>query len=253
MEDGTVVGVEAIGADGTTYQVRGEKGVVLATGGFSGNPDMLREYNTLWPFTESSAIPTTNAFGHTGDGITMGLAAGGTVAAMDVQMPFPFADCQNSTDETTVGDDIDCVIVNKNGERFMNEVLDRFTMTEHIMEQPDEVMFMISDADTCRVNGEVNRYGHNLQRLIDQGQLYRADTIEELGEMIGCGGTALCHYRTLQRNRADWGRPRLRAHNVLEGEPHRESALLRKSPYVGYAHHGRRPCSRHQRRLQGSR
>ena len=90
-----------------------------------------------------------------------------------------------------MGDDIDCVIVNKNGERFMNEVLDRFTMTEFIMAQPTRPMFMISDADTCRVNGDVNRYGHSLQRLIDQGQLYRADTIEELGEMIGCGGAAL--------------------------------------------------------------
>ena len=39
----------------------------------------------------------------------MGLAAGGTVALMDTQMPFPFADCKNSTDETTVGDDVDCV------------------------------------------------------------------------------------------------------------------------------------------------
>lgn len=225
MEGGAVVGVEAVGGDGTTYRVRGEKGVVLATGGFSGNPDMLREYNTLWPFTESSVIPTTNAFGHTGDGITMGLAAGGTVAAMDVQMPFPFADCQNSTDETTVGDDIDCVIVNKNGERFMNEVLDRFTMTEHIMEQPDEVMFMISDADTCRVNGEVNRYGHNLQRLIDQGQLYRADTIEELGEMIGCGGTALAatieRYNEIARTGEDpdFGRTTFSEESPIENPP----------------------------------
>ena len=103
------MGAQATGPDGTTYRVRGEKGVILATGGFSGNPDMLREYNTMWPFKEGVDIPTTNAYGHTGDGITMGLAAGGTVALMDTQMPFPFADCKNSTDETTVGDDVDCV------------------------------------------------------------------------------------------------------------------------------------------------
>lgn len=225
IEDGTAVGVVGIGADGTTYHVRGAKGVVLATGGFSGNPDMLREYNTLWPFAENGPIPTTNAYGHTGDGITMGLAAGGTVAAMDVQMPFPFADCQNSTDETTVGDDIDCVIVNKNGERFMNEVLDRFTMTEFIMAQPDETMFMISDADTCRVNGDVNRYGHSLQRLIDQGQLYRADTIEELGEMIGCGGAALAatveRYNEIARTGEDpdFGRTTFSEESPIENPP----------------------------------
>lgn len=225
IENGTVTGVVATGPDGTTYRIRSERGVVLATGGFSGNPDMLREYNTLWPFEEGAAIPTTNAYGHTGDGITMGLAAGATVAAMDVQMPFPFADCQNSSDETTVGDDIDCVIVNKNGERFMNEVLDRFTMTEHIMAQPDQTMFMISDADTCRVNGDVNRYGHSLESLIDQGQLYRADTIEELGDMIGCGGAALAatidRYNEIARNGddPDFGRTTFSPESPIENPP----------------------------------
>lgn len=191
IEDGKVVGVMARGADGATYRARGKQGVVLATGGFSGSPDMLREYNTAWPFEEGANIPTTNCYGHTGDGIKMGLAAGGVVDLMDLQMPFPMADCQNSTDETTVGDDVDCVIVNKEGKRFMNEVLDRFTMTENIMAQTDQMMYMITDADTCRVEGDKNRYGHSLQRLIDQGQLYRADTIEGLAVAIGCDSTTL--------------------------------------------------------------
>ena len=191
VEDGRVTGVVAQAEDGTVYRVRGTQGVALATGGFSGNPDMLRAYNKIWSWPENSAIPTTNAYGHHGDGITMGLAVGAAVGNMHLQMPFPFADCKNATDETTVGDDIDCVIVNKEGKRFMNEVLDRYTMTENIMAQTDQMMFMISDQDTSRVNGDVNRYGHNLQSLIDQGQLYRADTIEELGEQIGCGGAAL--------------------------------------------------------------
>lgn len=225
IEDSTVVGAQATGPDGTTYRVRGEKGVILATGGFSGNPDMLREYNTMWPFKEGVDIPTTNAYGHTGDGITMGLAAGGTVALMDTQMPFPFADCKNSTDETTVGDDVDCVIVNKEGKRFMDEVKDRYTMTQHIMEQTDQQMFMISDADTCRVNGDVNRYGHSLQSLIDQGQLYRADTIEELGEQIGCGGAALKEtverYNEIARagEDPDFGRTTFSEESPIENPP----------------------------------
>ena len=225
IENGEVVGAVATGPDGTTYRVRGEKGVVLATGGFSGNPDMLREYNTMWPFKEGADIPTTNAYGHTGDGITMGLAAGGTVALMDTQMPFPFADCKNSTDETTVGDDIDCAIVNKEGKRFMDEVKDRYTMTQHIMEQTDQMMFMISDADTCRVNGDVNRYGHSLQSLIDQGQLYRADTIEELGEQIGCGGAALAatieRYNEICRagEDPDFGRTTFSEESPIENPP----------------------------------
>ena len=186
VEDGAVVGVKAQAADGTMYNARGDQGVILATGGFSGSPDMLRQYNTMWPFAEDEYIPTTNCYGHTGDGIAMGLAAGGAVSLMDVQMPFPMADCKNWADETTVGDDVECVIVNKEGKRFMNEVLDRYSMTEAIMAQTDQMMYMITDADTCRVNGDKNRYGHSLQGLVDQGQLFIADTLEELAEKMGC-------------------------------------------------------------------
>ncbi|WP_180326593.1 FAD-dependent oxidoreductase [Raoultibacter phocaeensis] len=224
-EGAQVTGVVAQGADGTTYRVTGAKGVILATGGFSGNPDMLREYNTQWDWDPKQIIPTTNAFGHTGDGITMALSVGAATAAMDTQMPFPFADCKNSTDETTVGDDIDCPIVNKEGKRFMNEVLDRFTMTEHIMAQPDQMMFMISDKDTCWIDGEVNRYGRNVENLINQGQLYRADTLEELAGLMGCDPTTFTaeieRYNEIARSGEDpdFGRTNFTEHSPIENPP----------------------------------
>ena len=224
-EGDTVIGVVAQGADGTTYRVVGEKGVVLATGGFSGNPAMLREYNTRWDWDPKQIIPTTNAFGHTGDGIAMALSVGGTAEAMDVQMPFPFADCKNSTDETTVGDDIDCPIVNKEGKRFMNEVLDRFTMTEHIMAQPDQMMFMISDKDTCWIDGEFNRYGRNVENLIGQGQLYRADTLEKLAGLMGVDAATFTaeieRYNDFARSGADtdFGRTNFTEHSPIENPP----------------------------------
>lgn len=184
-EGDKVIGITGVGPDGTTYNVTSKKGVVLATGGFSGSAEMLKKYNTSWPFDNMDVIPTTNTYGHTGDGINMALEIGAGVAAMDDQMPFPMADVKNSSDETTVGDDVDILMVNKNGERFMDEVRDRYSMTADIMKQPDQMMFMISDADTCRAEGELNRYGHKLQTLIDEGQLFAADTIEELGEKMG--------------------------------------------------------------------
>ena len=190
-EEAVYLEAKAQAEDGTTYEVRAAKGVVLATGGFSGSPEMLRQYNTMWPFEEGVDIPTTNTYGHTGDGINMALALGAGVALMDDQMPFPMADCKNSSDETTVGDDIDCMMINSEGVRFMDEVRDRYSMTADIMEQPGQMMYMITDADTCRVEGDLNRYGHKLESLINQGQLYVADTIEELAAQIGCEGSVL--------------------------------------------------------------
>ena len=220
-----VTGVEAIGEDGTTYRITAGQGVVLATGGYSGNPDMLREYSTIWHWDEDQYIPTTNCYGHEGDGIKMGLEVGCALANMELQMPFPFADCKNATDETTVGDDIDCVIVNKEGERFMNEVLDRYTMTENIMAQTDQMMYMITDVDTSRVEGDVNRYGRNLQNLIDQGQLYVADTLEELAEKIGCDPATLVatidRYNEIARagEDPDFGRTNFTEISPIENPP----------------------------------
>lgn len=220
-----VVGLKAVADDGTTYNVTSKKGVVLATGGFAGNPDMLREYNTIWPFEEGKDIPTTNTNGHTGDGIRMAQTLGAQTDLMDLQMPFPMADCKNSTDETTVGDDMDCIIVNKDGVRFMDEIQDRYTMTKHIMEQPDEMMYMITDADTCLVKGEVSRYDRNLQNLINQGQLFVADTIEELAEKMGCDPKALAdsiaRYNEFAKNGKDedFGRTWFSDHSVIENPP----------------------------------
>lgn len=190
-EGDKVAGFVAVAEDGTTYRVRASRGALLATGGFSGNPDMLREYNTLWPWDEGTTLMTTNVYGHHGDGIKLAQAEGAELALMDSLMMFPFADVKNGCDETTVGADTDCLLVNAKGERFIDETLDRYTMTEALMQQPDEMLFLISDKDTSRVEGESSYYGRSIQRLIDQGQLHRADTLEELAQQMGCDAATL--------------------------------------------------------------
>lgn len=185
QEGDAVTGAIAVAEDGTTYKIKSKNGVILATGGFSGNPDMLREYNEFWPLEANQAIPTTNTYGHDGDGINLALEAGGIAEAMELIMMFPFADVKNGTDETTVGSDVDCLLVNAEGERFIDETLDRYTMTEALMEQPGQITFLISDADTCRIEDDTNYYGRNIDNLLAQEQLYKADTLEELAEAMG--------------------------------------------------------------------
>lgn len=73
-EAGAVVGVNATYYDGTTYEIYGSN-VVLATGGFIANADMMNEY----------LGGTTNTLGVTlcrGDGIQMGLSAGAGLYGM---------------------------------------------------------------------------------------------------------------------------------------------------------------------------
>ncbi len=74
VEDGTVAGVVATAYDGTTYEVRGNS-VVLATGGFIGNADMMTTY--LGAPTNTLGVTLND-----GTGIRMGIAAGGATYGM---------------------------------------------------------------------------------------------------------------------------------------------------------------------------
>ncbi|WP_172642069.1 FAD-binding protein [Desulfitobacterium hafniense] len=77
LKDGDeVVGVKAVYHDGTIYEIYG-KTVILATGGFIGNADMMNEY--LDGPANTIALTVDD-----GDGINLGLSAGGALMNPDV-------------------------------------------------------------------------------------------------------------------------------------------------------------------------
>ena len=74
--DKTVKGVKAVSYDGTTYEIYGDS-VILATGGYIGNAEMVAE--------NLEAMPNTVAFTvNDGAGINMGIAAGGATYMLAV-------------------------------------------------------------------------------------------------------------------------------------------------------------------------
>ena len=73
-KDGNVTGVKAVSYDGTTYEISG-KSVILATGGFLGNDEMLKE---VYGSTVKSIGDTVND----GTGIKMGQSVGGATYAL---------------------------------------------------------------------------------------------------------------------------------------------------------------------------
>ncbi len=72
--EGNVTGVKAVSYDGTTYEISG-KSVILATGGFLGNNEMLEE---VYGSTVKSIGDTVN----NGTGIKMGQSVGGATYAL---------------------------------------------------------------------------------------------------------------------------------------------------------------------------
>lgn len=184
VEDGAVAGVKALGEDGTAYTVSAPQ-VLIASGGFAGNSDMLKEYNTSWNYPDGP-LSTTNVNGHTGDGIRMAVELGAGVEDMGNQMLFPFNSPITLSAEDIMGAFGDSPVVNKEGKRFADETTDRFTLADALMQQTDNYCFFVCD-NKCSDYPSPERQ----EVLLRTKQLFKADTIEELAEQMGCDPATL--------------------------------------------------------------
>lgn len=183
VENGRVTGVQAVAANGTPYVYTAEKGVVLATGGFSANVEMRVAYNSVWADL-GPTVPTTNSPAITGDGIIMAQKIGANLVGMD-KIQLLIADPKTGETSTNVGDTTS-MYVNQEGLRFVNETERRDVLCAATLKQTNGMMYIISSYQNSRLDENfVNTYGIPVDDLIARGAVYRADTIEELAVQIG--------------------------------------------------------------------
>lgn len=183
-ENGNVTGVNAVGKDGSSYTLHGNKGVVIATGGFSANNEMMVEYSDgRW--NDLANIGTTNDPSSVGDGIVMGKAVGAQLYNMGHVQIIPIADPVTGYTDTLVGASTN-LFVNVEGKRFVNESADRDTLVNAILDQPEASLYIISSKECSGIdeNG-LNIFGRKLDELIEEGKVLVADTIPELAEKMG--------------------------------------------------------------------
>jgi fumarate reductase flavoprotein subunit len=181
-QNGKVTGVTAQGRDGTTYYIRADRGVVLATGGFSANGKMLVKYNTLWKnMTES--IKSTNTKAQTGDGIVMAQELGAGVALMDQYMLFPIANPKDGSLSGGINPN-GALLINKEGKRFIDETRPRNDISQMIFQQTDSLAFSIAGAlNSGIIDGMAG--GYNVKDFVAKKTVYVGDTLEELAVNIG--------------------------------------------------------------------
>lgn len=119
-----------------TYNVRANRGVILAAGGFSMNRDMLKEY---CPKLASRAVYAQGNPNDDGSGIQLGRSLGGVVSHMDgclITSPiYP---------ETQL---IKGLLINNQGRRFINEDSYHSRTTAAILDQPDSQAYLIVDSE----------------------------------------------------------------------------------------------------------
>lgn len=117
-DEGAVVGVVAESHAGTqAFEAR--YGIVLATGGFDHNKDMVKNF-LRGPLYYTSAVPTD-----TGDGHMMGMALGASLRNMNERWSWPvFFDTEQQAPLSALATELGkpgAVVVNKQGRRILNE------------------------------------------------------------------------------------------------------------------------------------
>lgn len=188
VEDGVVTGVKCTGKTGNTVIVKANNGVVLATGGFSQNVEMRQEANAVnqkWPTLDES-IPSTNTSGITGDGIRMASAIGANLIQMENIQLLPLGDPETGSLSGNIEHSVESrIFINLEGNRFTNEAGRRDDMTLDLLDQTDTTMYIVMDSDTYPEGNEINNFGESIADLVSAGRALKADTLEELAELMG--------------------------------------------------------------------
>ena len=190
-ETGRVVGVKATNPDGSELTLHANKGVIIATGGFSANVEMRQKYNTSgkWPELGENVM-TTNAAGITGDGITMASEIGAGLVDMEqIQLLYlgnPFNGGMTRYTPRDLSGTDQIIFVNKEGKRFVQEDGRRDVICCALIEQTDGIMYIIESGDGDAVDPDelMTGDGYPARQAEEEGYLYIADTLEELAAKL---------------------------------------------------------------------
>ena len=183
MENGKAVGVRAEGPEGPVI-AKANKGVVIATGGFSKNTEMLNQYNKTWP--DLSNTLSTNHPGATGDGIKMAVEVGANLVGMEHIQLLPLGDPDTGSLAGNIEQAVENrIFVNKDGKRFVDEGARRDVMTKALFEQEDAFLWIILDSHNYPTGDTKNNFNETIDELVAAGRAYKADTLEDLAAQIG--------------------------------------------------------------------
>ncbi len=177
-DSGKVCGVTGTDKDGQEFTIDCTA-VVLATGGFGANSDMVVEYKP-----DLAGFCTTNHAGATGDGIAMAKELGAAFVDMEQIQTHPTVNPDTQTMYTEGVRGNGAILVNKEGKRFCNELETRDVVSAAILEQTDGECYLVFDQAVRESLVAIESY-------IKAGIVTEADTPEALGEAIGIDGAAL--------------------------------------------------------------
>lgn len=183
MADGAAAGIKAVSGD-TTYTINA-KSVILASGGFGGNLDMVVENKA-----DLAGFVSTNGATIDGSGIEMAIAAGAATVDMEQIQIHPTVYVNPESGATSLvtesirGDGAICV--NQEGVRFVNEDETRDVVSAAVLEQTGGYAWVIFDQKMYDASATYAGYVSKGMCAATEGL-----SIADLAAAIGCDAATL--------------------------------------------------------------
>lgn len=184
-QDGRITGIR-IGEDEATCGA-----VIMATGGFGANPELINKY-----YPQAAATGDWRWYigtdGAQGDGLRMGEEVGATIDGHDRGLLLVTPGFSHDLEVLLPGW---LILVNSLGRRFTNESAP-YTVLGGLIEKEGGSAWAVFD-ETARANAKPNpmsqAYWVNdvLERKADEGRIHRAETLDELATLMGVDKTGL--------------------------------------------------------------
>lgn len=175
---GRIIGVSVIQGE-RSLSIYGKRGVILASGGFCRNAEMVHRYA---PQYDNAVF--IGGEGNVGDGLKMALKLGADTRDM-AYIKGTFG--KHPTDETNHHSCLavykGAIAVNQEGKRFVDESLSYKLLGDACMRQPYGATFQILDHNILKSGDNLTRI-LDLERRLEEGLMIQAETLEELAALI---------------------------------------------------------------------
>ena len=243
VEDGRVTGVKATQYDGTPVTAHATKGVVIATGGYAANLQMVVDTNVYWSSDYlSTSTKTTNRSSLKGDGITMAQAVGADVTGMGYtqMMPISWIDDGNlAFGGASLNESIDLFYLAAENNPSLNtcyfgvsfytlragDSRNRMEAIGTVVKNP--VAYMLNFDYNADMLGELllRLQGVQTGATRDAGAWEAIDSVDEDGNALPVRRNLIAYAATLYQNCAKPG-----TLPAIETEPYIDAGALHQSP-----------------------
>lgn len=168
---GNVTGVLVKG-EYTGYYIIKADAVVIAAGGFAKNNDRVAKYDP-----KLKGFKATNHPGATGDGLDVAQQAGAATRDLEFIQAHPTYSPAGGVMITEAVRGNGAIVVNREGNRFMNEITTRDKASAAILQQKGESAYLVFDDSIRKSLKAIEGYVH--LNIVKEGK-----TVEELAKQI---------------------------------------------------------------------